>query len=352
MGLGSLFLFFLFSVFFYYLLINKFFFVYSSKTHDVDFLKPQSFHLTPIPRTGGVVIILFSILYLFIFQKINIFSYSVILLGLFYFTLGVFSDIRINIKPEVRLLFMFFIPLIIIYFLNIKVSYTQLDFLDNFINSNKIFSSLFVCFCLIFVINGSNFIDGFNGLLIGQYLIILTILCLIIYKTANIDYIINFILLSILLGISFLIFNFPIAKVFLGDGGSYFLGTNLSLIIIEINRLKLNISPFFFACLLFYVFFEVFFSFFRKTLIEKTSPLKPDRQHLHMLFFKFINQKISNINKSNYLTSLVVNFLYFLVISPAILFYDNGAFCKFYFIVLIFFYLITYFILRRKIKIN
>ena len=70
-----------------------------------------------------------------------------------------------------------------------------------------------------------------------------------------------------------------------------FLGTNLSLIIIEINQLKLNISPFFFACLLFYVFFEVFFSFFRKTLIEKTSPLKPDRQHLHMLVFKFINQK-------------------------------------------------------------
>ena len=133
---------------------------------------------------------------------------------------------------------------------------------------------------------------------------------------------------------------------------SWVININLNLIIIEINRLKLNISPFFFACLLFYVFFEVFFSFFRKTLIEKTSPLKPDRQHLHMLFFKFINQKISNINKSNYLTSLVVNFLYFLVISPAILFYDNGAFCKFYFIVLIFFYLIAYFILRRKIKIN
>jgi len=349
MGLDSFFLFFLLGVFLYYLLINQNFFFFLKKTYDDDFLKPQSFHLSPTPRAGGLVIVFLSFFYIFFFQKFNIFSYSVILLGLFYFILGLFSDVKINIRPEVRLLFMFFIPFLIIYLLNIKVSYTQIDFVDNLLNSNKVFSCLFVCLCLIFVVNGSNFVDGFNGLLIGQYLIILTILYFIIYKTSNIDYIINFVLLSILLGISFFIFNFPIAKVFLGDSGSYFLGTNLSLIIIEINRLKINISPFFFACLLFYIFFEVIFSFFRKKLITKISPLNPDRQHLHMLLFKFINKKISSLKKANYLTGLAVNFLYFLVIIPAILFYNNGLFCKIYFIFLIFFYLISYFILSRLI---
>ena len=316
--------------------------------HDNDFLKPQSFHSSPIPRSGGFVIILLSFFYLFFFQKLNIFSYSVILLGSLYFILGLFSDIKINIKPEIRLLFMFLISFFIIYLFDINVSYVQIQFLDNLIKSNKIFSSLFVCLCLIFVINGSNFIDGFNGLLIGQYLIILSILYFIIYKIGNIDYLLDFTFLSILIGLSFLIFNFPSAKIFLGDSGSYFLGTILSLVIIEINKLNLNISPFFFACLLFYIFFEVIFSFFRKILIKSTSPLNPDQLHLHMLFFKFINQKTNSAKKSNYLTGLLINFLYFIIITPAILFYSDSFFCKIYFIILIFFYLIAYYLLSKK----
>ena len=349
MALDS-FLFFFVGVFIYYLLLNKKINSFQNRFNDNDFIKPQSFHSTSVPRFGGLVIILLSFFFLFFFQKLNIFSYSIISLGLLYSVLGFFSDIKINIKPEIRLLFMFLIGFFIIYLLEIKVTYVQFEFLDNLIKSNKIFSSLFVCLCLVFVINGCNFIDGFNGLLIGQYLIILSVLYLIIHKISNIDYLVNFIFLSIIIGLSFLIFNFPFGKIFLGDSGSYFLGTILSLIIIEINKLNLNISPFFFACLLFYIFFEVIFSFFRKILIKRISPLNPDRQHLHMLFFQFINQRINNLQKSNYLTGLLVNFLFFLIISPAVLFYDNSFFCKIYFIILIFFYLIAYFLLSKKAK--
>jgi UDP-N-acetylmuramyl pentapeptide phosphotransferase/UDP-N-acetylglucosamine-1-phosphate transferase len=350
MALGNFFLFFVASVFIYYLLIKKKNIFFLRRIYDNNFLKPQSFHLSSIPRFGGFVIILLSFFYLFFFQKLNIFSYSVVSLGLSYFMLGLFGDIKINIKPEIRLLFMFFIGFFFIYLLNIKVSYVQIKFLDDLIESNKIFSSLFVCLCLVFVINGCNFIDGFNGLLIGQYLIILGILYLIIYKISNIDYLVNFIFLSILIGFSFLIFNFPLAKVFLGDSGSYFLGTVLSLVIIEINKLNLNISPFFFACLLFYIFFEVIFSFFRKILIKKTTPLNPDRQHLHMLFFEFINHRTDNLQRSNYLTGLLINFSYFLIILPTIFFYNNNFFCKIYFIILIIFYLTAYFLLSKKNK--
>ena len=220
MVLGNFVLFFFGSVLLYYLLTNKKNINFLGRIQDSDFLKPQSFHSSPIPRSGGFVIILSSFFYLFFFQKFNIFSYSVILLGSLFFILGLFSDIKINIKPEIRLLFMFLIGFSIIYLLDIKVSYIQLELLDNLIKSNKIFSSLFVCLCLVFVINGSNLIDGFNGLLIGQYLIILSILYLIIYKISNIDYLVNFIFLSIIIGLSFLIFNFPFGKIFLGDSGS------------------------------------------------------------------------------------------------------------------------------------
>ena len=54
-----------------------------------------------------------------------------------------------------------------------------------------------------------------------------------------------------------------------------FFGTFTALNVIETNNLNANISSFFFTILLFYLFFEVFFSFFRK-LAQKKSPIKPD----------------------------------------------------------------------------
>ncbi len=245
---------------------------------------------------------------------------------------------------------MFVFSFFIIYLLEIKIAYTQIQLFDDLINYNKISQTLFVCFCILFIINGSNFIDGFNGMLILHYLIILTVLYLLIYKFIDFNYLKNYILFSILIGFSFLIFNFPKGKIFLGDGGAYFLGANLSLIIIEINKLSLltKFSPFLFACLLFYVFFEVFFSFFRKMLFNKKNPLQPDAQHLHMLLFYFINKKINSLSKSNYLTAVIVNITYFLLITPLFLIYDNGKMCKIYFAVLILSYFFFYFTLSKK----
>jgi UDP-N-acetylmuramyl pentapeptide phosphotransferase/UDP-N-acetylglucosamine-1-phosphate transferase len=349
MDLGKIFIIFILSVLFFYLIINKNFFLREIYL-DKDFFKPQSFHKTPTSRIGGAIIIIFSIFYLFFFEEKNNFFYSIILLGILFFTIGFFDDLKFKVKPEIRLLLMLALSFTIIYFLEIKINYTQIKLLDDIINYNKISQTLFICFCLLFIVNGSNFIDGFNGLLITHYLIILLILFFLIYKLDDFNYLKNYILFSILIGFSFLIFNFPNGKIFLGDGGAYFLGTNLSLIIIEVNKLSLltKFSPFLFACLLFYIFFEVFFSFFRKIFFRKKSPLQPDSEHLHMLLFYYINKRINNLSKSNYFTASVVNIVYFILITPLFLIYNNGVMCKIYFAVLLFFYLCFYFFLSKK----
>ena len=69
----------------------------------------------------------------------------------------------------------------------------------------------------------------------------------------------------------FALFNFPKSKMFLGDSGAYFHGSITALNTIVTNNLNSEISSFFFCVLLFYLFFEVFFSFFRKLL--KNNPL-------------------------------------------------------------------------------
>ena len=63
-----------------------------------------------------------------------------------------------------------------VYFLDLRILYTKISFLDYFLKY-KVFALLFSCFCLLILINGTNFIDGINTLVCGYYiLIILTVL--------------------------------------------------------------------------------------------------------------------------------------------------------------------------------
>ena len=129
---------------------------------DNDLNKPQAFHKTPRPRIGGVIIYFLSLFCIFFFIQFNSFLIGIISLGTLFFLIGFFEDIKIKISPTLRLILMIIFSYIIIYYLDIKILNTQFLFLNNFISSNKILSSLFVCLCLVFIINGCNFIDGFN----------------------------------------------------------------------------------------------------------------------------------------------------------------------------------------------
>ena len=269
------------------------------------------------------------------------------MLSISFFIIGFAEDIKIHAKPELRLFYLLIISFLIIFYFNIQVLNTQITFLNNIIFSNKFLSIIFTCFCLLFIINGCNFIDGFNGLLILQTIIILGILYFVNNYNSNDLYVHNIILFFISIFISILIFNFPKAKVFLGDSGAYITGIILSITTIQISNLNQKITPFFFACLLFYTFFEVIFSFFRKAFIEKKSPFNPDKKHLHMLIFKSLNKSKKNPLKANFLTSLIINIAYLILIFPTFFFYKQENFCKTYFSFLIIVYLFVYFILER-----
>ena len=134
----------------------------------------------------------------------------------------------------------------------------------------------------------------------------------------------------------------------MGDGGAYLFGTFTALNVIETNNLNTNVSSFFFTILLFYLFFEVFFSFFRK-LVQKKSPIKPDGEHLHMLSYKILNLK--NPDKDcNYLNTLLINLIYSFLVLPSILVRENGSMCKYWFFSLIIIYLLAYFRLNSFVK--
>jgi len=213
---------------------------------------------------------------------------------------------------------------------------------------HKTIPLFFICLCFLFIINGSNLIDGFNGLLGIHSLIIFLILFFINLLNGN-D--IRYILLYIsLITLVFIVFNFPKAKIFLGDSGAYLVGTLIVISSIITNNLNPSISSFFFCIMLFYLFFEVFFSFFRKIFVARASPFLPDSKHLHMLFYKFLLKTNKDKISSNYKVSIYINLTYLCLITPGILFMHNTLFCRFYFFFLLIAYIFFYRLLQKKLR--
>ncbi len=331
---------FAFITFFIFLIISKYSYkIKNGVLLDKDFDKPQAFHHESISRSGGVAslicLIIFFGLYYLLFNKF-LHEYFFICLSLF--LIGCLDDIKIKISPNRRLTFMIFFLVIFVFFLPIEIFYIDLIFLD-FLLDNKIFSLFFIVLCFLFIINGANLIDGFNGLLTINLIIINCVLLFINLNNDKIEF--SFFLAGqIVIFISFLLFNFPKAKIFLGDSGSYLFGSLIALNTIFTNNLNPQISSFFFCILLFYLFFEVFFSFLRKVYQDK-SPVLPDNMHLHMLCYLKIS-KIFDQDKSNYINSLVINSLFSLLVLPSIYFADNGNVCKYWFFSLILIYMLIY----------
>ena len=334
--------------FFIFLLVSK----YSHKIRDgalldKDFLKPQAFHDIPTTRSGGFAAIIslsiFFVIYNLLYSKI---LYDYILISYSMFLVGFLDDLKINIKPAKRLTIMAFLLFSFIYILPIKILNIDIPFLIPLMSSHLL-SSVFVLLCFLFVINGANLIDGFNGLLAINLIIINIILAYINMDNENLEFAVLLISQIIIL-LSFLLFNFPSAKIFLGDSGAYLFGALTSLNTIITNNLNPNISSFFFCTLLFYLFFEVFFSFFRK-LKQRKSPIYPDDKHLHMLSFYKISKAYGK-NKGNYLNSIIINLLYFILITPGFYLLNDPQLSRYWFFILLLIYWIIYSRLYRLTK--
>jgi len=337
-------------------LFNKYFLIILKKYNpklliDDQFNKPQSFHETPTSITGGAGIF-FSFLivfyYLSYFQGIVYYEY--LSFCTLFFLLGFVDDLNFLLRPKVRLIFMIIFLVFLVQHNNFYIENTGISFLNTWIKSSNIFALMFVCLCFLFITNGANLIDGYNGLLGIHSLIILINLFLInyLYKINDLYFLLFYVIIILLI---FLKFNFPKAKLFLGDSGSYFLGVFIAISVIKTSVANPNVSPFYFCILLYYLFFEVFFSFVRKFVTPTKHPLISDEKHLHMLIYKILYKKNNSKLKSNYYTSILINLSYLILTSPAIFFTDNGMFCKYYSVFLILVYIFTYKIAYESAKI-
>ena len=253
---------------------------------------------TQTPLIGGII--LFFSLLLFNYDTISLFLFFVA--GIFF--IGFFSDLKKLNSPIYRFLIQILLIVICVYFLNMNLVITRVNILD-YLLKNYIFSIIFTSFCILIIINGTNFIDGINTLAIGYYLIICSVLIYLQHNGLVDAFFFPLDLLALCL-VCLLLFN-SFNKLFLGDSGAYLLGFLFSLELINLYLRNLNITPFFIILLLWYPAFENLFSIFRKINFKK-SPIFPDTNHLHHLIFSFFKSKKFSSLTSNNLTGLIINF--------------------------------------------
>jgi UDP-N-acetylmuramyl pentapeptide phosphotransferase/UDP-N-acetylglucosamine-1-phosphate transferase len=287
-----------------------------------------------VPLTGGI----------FLFSNLIIFNFADHLIfygfGLIILILGLTSDLKIINSPISRFIFQILIIIFFVISFDLKIYDTRVHFLDHLLN-HKIFNYVFVAFCILIVINGSNFIDGLNSLCIGYYLVI-SLMILILKNVHNIE--MNFIEISYL--IYLLLFSYIINifnKFFLGDSGSYLLGFLFSFLLIKMYLNNLNFSPFFIILLLWYPCFEILFSILRKKIMNKSS-FEPDSNHLHQQIFNYLKKNFKiNTLIANIISANIINF-YNLIIFIIALNYLKNTQIQFSIILFnIILYLIAYF---------
>ncbi|MCJ9711556.1 glycosyl transferase, partial [Bordetella hinzii] len=86
--------------------------------------------------------------------------------------------------------------------------------------------------------------------------------------------------------LGFLVWNFPFGRVFLGDGGAYFLGFMLAELAVLLVVRNPSVSPFYALAVLFYPVFETGFSIWRRRFKRGVPVDQPDALHLHQLVFR------------------------------------------------------------------
>lgn len=269
------------------------------------------------------------------------------------FILGLLSDKNILPSPKIRIIIQILVLFFLIFFSELKIDNLENIFLNNILKNNFINLS-FTIFCFAILVNGSNFLDGLNGLLSGYYLMVMLSIFYVCFNNSNIIFIyeneLGILFLSLLI---FFIFNI-FGKVYLGDGGSYLIATFIGFYLIELvlNNPHIQISPYYIASILWYPAFENLFSISRR-ILKKNNVSSPDNKHFHQIIFLFLKSKnLINDKYLNTFSSIIILTLNLPAFIFSSLMVTHSQILVFIILVNMIFYISIYIFIFKNLEIN
>lgn len=241
----------------------------------------QKFHVQATARIGGIAIVGGLVLaWCLASPSVSALFGPMLLAGIPAFACGFAEDLTKRVSVSKRLLATMTCGVVgwaLTGHAITDVNVPGLDWLLGF----TVLSVVFTAFAVGGVANAINIIDGFNGLAAGTVIIILSTFALMSSALGDAELVyISLLVASAVLG--FGVLNWPLGKLFLGDGGAYLLGFSVAWVAVLLLNRHPEVSAWGPLLVCGFPFLEVIFSIVRRWRRRK-SPGDADCLHLHSL---------------------------------------------------------------------
>ncbi len=318
-----------------------------------DNVNGRKIHVGDIPRIGGIgitvsfflVIVLFFLIKDLLIGNNSEFTEFMTSSGVFLSgavavsIIGLLDDFK-NLRPLYKLFSQIFISLIVIFTGHYFKSF-YIPFADVTVTS-PLLGQIVTFLWIVGITNAVNLIDGMDGLSSGITGITAFFMGMTAVAAGNTDQAaVVFILFGSLSG--FLIYNFPPAKLFMGDSGSLFIGFVLA--VLPLYTFGNTISPYSLILSISFMFIPIadtFAAIIRRKI--KGVPFHtPDKEHLH--------HKLLALGLSTKQVLLIVYSVTFILSAVSYIFSLTGNTGYISLLIILWVIsLILFFILARKVK--
>ena len=270
----------------------------------------QKFHTSPTPRIGGIPIVVGLIVaWGKAPQDLQHMLTPILFAGMPAFIFGVAEDITKRVGVMQRLLATMASGLLAWWITDYSLSRVDIWGVDWMMKFTFV-SVIFTAFAVGGVANAINIIDGFNGLASTMSTLAFIGYAMMAWQLGDHSLAgVALILAACVWG--FFWVNWPFGKIFLGDGGSYFVGFALAWIAVMLIERNPSVSTFAVLLVCAHPVIEVLFSIFRRR-IKKRHPGHPDRLHFHSLVKqRYVRRWFGGFSNAvrNSITGLLIGFM-------------------------------------------
>ncbi|HYD95589.1 MAG TPA: glycosyltransferase [Noviherbaspirillum sp.] len=298
---------------------------------DSDLNGVQKVHARAVPRIGGVgifaAVVLSAAIATWRTPPIGQAMLLLLLCSSVAFAGGIVEDLTKRVSPSRRLILTMVAAAMGYFLLDAKVERIDLGVSQWAIAWVWIALPLTVL-AVAGIANAINIIDGFNGL---ATVVSISMLVSLAYVALQVND--TFVLVTALIvagaAAGFLIWNYPVGLIFLGDGGAYFLGFMVAELAVLLVMRNPAVSTWYPVLLLIYPAFETIFSAYRRLFLRGQSPGTPDGIHLHSLIFRRVvlwavgRRDARALNLRNAMTSPYLWLLSLMAVVPATWFWRH-----------------------------
>jgi UDP-N-acetylmuramyl pentapeptide phosphotransferase/UDP-N-acetylglucosamine-1-phosphate transferase len=297
--------------------------LHSRYTLDAISASPRKVHTVSAPRIGSIALVAgVAAGSLALEPAARSIAITLALCGIPALLGGLGEDFTRKVSSTARLCLTFIAAAIAFFVLDASITDLRLPG-SEWLLGFAIASLLFTMFAVGGLAHGLNIVDGLNGLAGFVALMVLGAIAWVATQVG--DQPVALIALVIAGSVAgFLVWNFPRGALFLGDGGSYFLGFLVAELAVMLVHRNSDVSPWFALTVLAYPVCETLFSAWRRRIIRGQGAMVADGLHLHTLVYKrLVRRGGKGGTGQNALASMYLAVLCAALVLPAMVMWDN-----------------------------